>query len=226
MTLATELAQNLSAHADTFIWDLPTDDVQAAVDRDEVLLKDLANRSHGGCLVRLWSCSRALVVPRHLSRRPLFATARQHCNLTLAIRSSGGTVVLHGPEFINLTVMTAHRTDHGIDVDRLYSAFGAILFPSLARMGITAGFEEVCQAYCSGRHDVAVAGRKLAGTAAIVRRIGGVQAQLVHAVLRLSPVDGEIAMISAFEQAMGLNPSYDPAFLTSLAQERLAVSVA
>lgn len=126
---------------------------------------------------------------------------------------------MHGPEFINLTVMTSRRTSDAVDIDRIYASFGEVLFPALSEMGISATFAEVRQAYCSGRYDVAVAGRKLAGTAAIVRWIGGVQAQLVHAVLRIEPVHDELAIISAFETAMGLNPRYDPAFLTSLAQE-------
>ncbi len=218
-SLTDRLARKLAARAEAFIWDPPASDVQAAVDRDEELLKGLAARDQPASLVRLWSCPSALVAPRHLARKPQFASARQQCALPLAIRASGGTVVMHGPEFTNLTVITTRRAGDAVDIDRIYASFGDVLFPALREMGISATFAEVRQAYCSGRYDVAVAGRKLAGTAAFVRWIGGVQAHLVHAVLRVKPVHDELAIISAFETAMGLNPSYDPAFLTSLAQE-------
>lgn len=213
------LAEALRPSVGEFIWDKPASDARSAVMKDEALLDELGAGARASSLLRLWSGPAALVAPRHFARKPEFAAAVEESPIPVAIRASGGTVVLHGPAFINITYIVARTKGSDLNVDRLYAAFGDIAMGALERLGIVAGFERVSRAYCNGRHDIAVAGRKLAGTAAMVRRCAAFDAHLVHATLRLTPVPGEIAAITAFERKLGLNPAYDERSLTSLAEE-------
>lgn len=213
------LAEALRPMVEAFSWDNPASDAQAAVLQDDALLQDLGRRARPASLLRLWSGPAALVAPRHFARKPGFAAAVAESAVPIALRASGGTTVLHGPAFINITQIVASAKGADLDVDRLYAGFGAILFPALARLGVAANYQRIAQAYCNGRHDIAVGGRKLAGTAAMVRRFAALDAHLVHATLRLRPVPGEIAAITAFERKLGLQPAYDERFLTSLSEE-------
>ena len=212
------LADALRSAADDFIWDPPACDAQQAVLKDEALLQELGARTRTASLLRIWSCTAALVAPRHFARKLGFAAAVENCKIPVVLRSSGGTVVLHGPAFINITLVTTQAKGRVFDIDSLYETFGEVLFRALAQLGVRACFERIPQAYCSGRHDIAVGGRKLAGTAAMMRRFSALDAQLVHATLRLRPAVGEITAITSFERELGLERVYDERFLTSLAE--------
>jgi lipoate-protein ligase A len=213
------LAGALRPLVEEFIRDEPASDAQSAVMRDEALLDELGAGARNASLLRLWSGPAALVAPRPFARKPGFAAAVAESPIPVALRASGGTVVLHGPAFINITHILTRPKGSDLNVDILYAAFGEVLFGALAQLGVAAGFQRVSRAYCNGRHDVAVAGRKLAGTAAMVRRCAAFDAHLVHATLRLTPVPGEIAAITDFERKLGLSPAYEERSLTSLAEE-------
>ena len=71
----------------------------------------------------------------------------------------------------------------------------------------------------SGRYDIAVGCRKLAGTAGFVRRLGDAQASVVHASIRLDEHDEELRAVTDLERAIGLKPSYRSDRITSLRRE-------
>jgi lipoate-protein ligase A len=84
---------------------------------------------------------------------------------------------------------------------------------------VAARYERVPDAYCSGRYDIAVGCRKLAGTAGFVRRLGDVWGSVVHASIRLDEHEDELKAVTNFERAIGLKPNYRSDRITSLRRE-------
>jgi lipoate-protein ligase A len=118
---------------------------------------------------RVWGNARCLVVARSDARLPRFAAAREElaaAGWPVVVRESGGSAVPHGPGILSLSL--AFRPAHGAPctLESIYGELCRALELALERLGVRAERSGgVPDAFCDGRYDLAVGGRKIAGTA-------------------------------------------------------------
>jgi lipoate-protein ligase A len=161
---------------------------------------------------RVWENARCLVVARADRRLPRFAEACAALaaeGWPVAVRESGGTAVAHGAGVLSLSLAFRPPPAVPCTLESTYDALCAPIEDALASLGVAAQRGEVKGAFCDGRYDLAVLGRKLAGTAQRWRAGPGGPAPergavLAHAVL-LVDADraGLAAAIDRFYAAAG-----------------------
>jgi lipoate-protein ligase A len=175
----------------------------------------------GRATAHLWRGEPGLVVPRNCTTLPGWPAAAQAHRVL--VRASGGGVVPQGPGLLNLSLVW--RTDSNADAggapngtEAIYRALCDHLTGALARLGIAAAPQEVEGSFCDGRFNLAVAGRKLVGTAQSWRRVAGMSVVLAHALI---VVDADpLALtetVNAFERDLGSGRRYRAEALTSVA---------
>lgn len=162
--------------------------VAAGIDLEDALLAQVLQT--GDSALRLWTPrDSALVVPAKLTHAPHYAAARDVLathGLPLLVRGSGGDVVLQAPGTVNVELVLALEADAAkrLGVTGAYGLICAPLVDWLRSLRLDAGTGAVAGAFCDGRFNVTIAGRKLAGTAQRWRAgRGGRQALLAHAVI-------------------------------------------
>lgn len=175
----------------------------------------------GRAAAHLWRGEPGLVVPRSCTNLPGWpAVAKAH---RVLVRASGGGVVPQGPGLLNLSLVW--RTDTNAvaggapsGTEAIYRAMCDMLADALARLGIAAAPQAVEGSFCDGRFNLAVAGRKLVGTAQSWRRVAGTPVVLAHAVI---VVDADPQALTeaanAFERDLGSGRRYRAEALTSVA---------
>lgn len=191
---------------------------QQMVDGDLSLLTRVMGRQQAGIFWRCWQNRHCLVVPRHWSRLPGFAHAIMDSPLPVALRASGGSAVAHGPHILNLSMVWLVAGDQPAGIEDGYRQMAAPILAALSDMGIAAGLARVPGSHCDGSFNLAVAGRKLAGTAGLIRPAGAWRGLLLHASLCLADDPGDLPAIIAFEQCLGRSAPYQPATHMSLAE--------
>jgi octanoyl-[GcvH]:protein N-octanoyltransferase len=187
---------------------------------DDLLLGELAVPPHRP-VARLWQAAPSLVVPRRLSDLTLFdhAAARSaRRNWPVVTRGSGGHAVPLQPGILNLTL--AYPAASGWSIDAAYRHLAGILVAALCATGIDARIGEVPGAFCPGRFDLSVGGRKVAGTAQRRRPLpDGSSLVLAHACLL---VEGDLApalaALAAFERELALPALWQPERAATLAR--------
>ena len=138
----------------------------------------------GRAAAHLWRGEPGLVVPRSCTTLPGWPAAAQAHRVR--VRASGGGVVPQGPGLLNLSLVW--RADTGATAgapsgtEVIYRALCEGLASALARLGVVAAPQAVRGSFCDGRFNLAVAGRKLVGTAQSWRRVAGAPVVLAHAV--------------------------------------------
>ena len=88
-----------------------------------------------------------------------------------------------GPGVLNLSLVWRADADAGCaraGSEVIYRALCGELAGALARLGIAATPQAVAGSFCDGRFNLAVAGRKLVGTAQSWRRVAGVPTVLAQ----------------------------------------------
>ena len=178
--------------------------------RDAALLE--AARAEGTATARVWENARCLVVARADRRLPRFAEASAALageGWPVVVRESGGTAVPHGPGILSLSLAFRPPAGAPCTLESTYDALCAPLEDALAALGLACSRGEVPGAFCDGRYDLAVLGRKLAGTAQRWRAGPGGPAPergavLAHAVLLVDADRRELAAaIDRFYAAAG-----------------------
>ena len=171
----------------------------------------------GRAAAHLWSGEPALVVPRSCTTLPGWpAAAKAH---RVLVRASGGGVVPQGPGLLNLSLVWRADADAGAPsgTEAIYRTLCDELVSALAQLGIAAAPQAVQGSFCDGRFNLAVAGRKLVGTAQSWRRMAGVPVVLAHAVI---VVDADPQALTeaanAFERDLGSGRRYCVEALTSV----------
>lgn len=162
----------------------------------------------------LWQGEPGWSVPRSYTRSPAW-DAHDH---GLRVRASGGGLVPQGPGLANLSLVWRSRAapTHS---DAIYRALCAGLQRALAHIGVLATTQAVEGSFCDGRYNLAVDGRKIAGTAQAWRRIEGRQVVLAHALLIVdADVDALTDEANAIEQALGRPTRYVAGAVTSIAR--------
>lgn len=145
----------------------------------------------------LWQGPRGLVAPRSAEHRPRWAEAAATSaaeGWPVQVRASGGGLVPQGPGVWNLSLAWPAPTEQPSASTAVYRELAATLAAALARLGLHATAQAVEGSFCDGRFNLAVRGRKLAGTAQAWRRIGGKPVVLAHAVILCR---GDLAAMTA-----------------------------
>ena len=178
-------------------------------------------------MLRLWDNEQRLVISRRLARLPDASdaiAALADRGWSVSVRASGGTTVVHRPGVLNISLFRmSHRQRKIVDgFDRLCS----IIVRAAQDVGVSLDVGCMERSYCAGSHDIGWAGRKLAGTAGLMRRKGDRYGQLFHASLVVDgDWRGDLTAISAFERLAGMAVDYDVAAHGSLA-EAVAINLA
>ena len=155
---------------------------------------------------------RALVMPRRLNRLPGFDHA---CEVSAAagwpvlLRETGGEPVPQSAATINIALVYALPRSEG-DLNRIETGYHRLCDPIcqlLEELGGTSSLGEIDGAFCDGRFNVNLDGRKMVGTAQRWRQSQGGQRPvgLVHgAMLMDNERDSMVAAVNRFNEACGL----------------------
>lgn len=112
----------------------------------------------------------ALVIPRRLSRLGGFTEASEtlaDLGWPVLLRESGGEPVPQSPATVNVALVYVQPASD-VDRDRIEKAYMRLCQPmldGLTELGGSASLGEVQGAFCDGRFNVNLDGRKMAGTA-------------------------------------------------------------
>lgn len=155
---------------------------------------------------------RALVMPRRLNRLPHFDHA---CEVSAAagwpvlLRETGGEPVPQSAATINIALVYAPPRSEG-DLNRIETGYRRLCDPIcqlLDELGGTSSVGEIDGAFCDGRFNVNLDGRKMVGTAQRWRQSQGGQRPvgLVHgAMLMDDEREAMVAAFNRFNEACGL----------------------
>ncbi|WP_374375438.1 biotin/lipoate A/B protein ligase family protein [Dongia sp.] len=155
---------------------------------------------------RLWRMTNALIVPSRVSSLPGFteASATSAANdWPVLVRATGGAPVPQFPGMLNIALAYRVGADQPWSIDDAYRHLAAVLTDALKPLGLDAVTGEIADAFCPGRYDLSLNGRKIAGLAQRRKRAEkGGQAILAHACLLVSgDLAGPFGALAAFEDA-------------------------
>lgn len=169
----------------------------------------------GRAVAHLWQAPEGLVVPLNARAAPGWATADK---TGVQVRASGGGLVPQGPGVWNLSLAWPAPSAEPQGTDAVYADLCGGLAAAFARLGVAAAPQEVAGAWCDGRWNLAIAGRKCVGTAQAWRRVSGRPVVLAHAVIVSSADPAALtARANAFESQLGRGLRYRADVTTSLA---------
>mgnify|MGYP003618455633 FL=1 len=186
--------------------------IEAGLQAEQDLLASVcAGESEFGLL--FWQPSdQALVMPRRLNRLPGFDAA---CEVSAAagwpvlLRDTGGEPVPQSATTINIALVYAPPRSEG-DLNRIESGYRRLCDPIcqlLDELGGTSSLGEIDGAFCDGRFNVNLDGRKMVGTAQRWRQSQGGQRPvgLVHGAMLIdNERESMVAAVNRFNQACGL----------------------
>jgi lipoate-protein ligase A len=208
-------------------WDLRCDldplPPEAAVAGDEELLDDVA-RGPRLAMARIWQSLPAIVVPAPVARRAEFAAAaRQSADAgwPAVVRRSGGAPVPLAPGIVNLSLGYWQPAWRRPSIDDGFCSLAEILIAALRPLGVETQAGPVAGAFCAGRFDLGIGGRKIAGLAQrrrpACRAEGRGTAVLVHALLLANPdLDRALAALDGFERRCGIRGDWRADAVTSV----------
>lgn len=200
-------------------WDSTPGTAQRAVNRDAEILEKLAMRARPATHIRVWQNEHCLVVPRRFGELRGFRHAVRRCRLPVALRSSSGTAVVHGPHIVNVTALQIAERSRHFTIDGCFAQFGEILQPVWSGLGLDVTLGPVRHAHCDGRFNFCCKDRKLGGTAAFVKYIDGLRAYAVHASISVTLNGRDLEDIMSFERQLGMAADYRHCAHTSLLAE-------
>lgn len=145
---------------------------------------------------------RALVMPRRLSRLEGFAEASgtlSDIGWPILLRESGGEPVPQSPATVNIALVYVQPSSDP-DKDRIEKAYLRLCQPmldALSALGGNASLGEVDGAFCDGRFNVNLNGRKMVGTAQRWRQSQGGKRPVVLAHGAMLLDNERLEMVSA-----------------------------
>ncbi|AUG04622.1 lipoate--protein ligase [Pseudomonas sp. 09C 129] len=186
--------------------------VEAGLQAEQDLLAQVCSGDQEYGLLFWQPSDRALVMPRRLSRLPGF---EQACDALAAsgwpvlLRETGGEPVPQSAATVNIALVYAPPRSEG-DQNRIETGYRRLCQPIcdlLSELGGEPSLGEVEGAFCDGRFNVNLNGRKMVGTAQRWRQSkGGTRpVGLVHGALLLDDErETMVAAVNRFNQACGL----------------------
>jgi lipoate-protein ligase A len=186
--------------------------IEAGLQAEQDLLASVCAGDSDFALLFWQPSDRALVMPRRLSRLPLFESA---CEVSAAagwpvlLRETGGEPVPQSAATVNIALVYAAPRSEG-DQNRIETAYRRLCDPIcqlLDELGGVASLGEIEGAFCDGRFNVNLDRRKMVGTAQRWRQSkGGTRpVGLVHGALLLdNERDSMVAAVNRFNEACGL----------------------
>lgn len=166
-----------------------------------------------------------IVVPRSYRDRRRFEAACLHLRaegLPVSVRLSGGGVVPQSPDVLNLHLALPVRATRPFQVaERCYIGLCRLLQQLFRGFGIFTDFGAVSGSFCDGRFNLAVDGRKIAGTAQCWQRRAGSDGNhvvLLSAVILCAGADRLTERANRFEAALGSEVRYQPEKTTAVAE--------
>ena len=186
--------------------------IEAGLQAEQDLLASVcAGDAEFGLL--FWQPSdRALVMPRRLNRLSGFDHA---CEVSAAagwpvlLRETGGEPVPQSGSTINIALVYAPPRSEG-DLNRIETGYRRLCDPIcelLDELGGTSSLGEIDGAFCDGRFNVNLDGRKMVGTAQRWRQSQGGQRPvgLVHGAMLVDDErESMVAAVNRFNEACGL----------------------
>ncbi|BBE32530.1 lipoate--protein ligase family protein [Sphingosinicella microcystinivorans] len=192
---------------------------EAAIVEDERRLDALLGDQRTAEHARLWTNNRCLVTTRRFARMDRFAEAAAASSARgwpVFVRASGGTTVVHRPGILNFSLYDI-APNGTVDINTHFERFTRRLTAGFAAIGVAAETGWVAGSYCDGRFNIVSAGQKIAGTACLVRKRGGWLGVLAHAAISIDgDTRADLAAITEFERALGLDVPYAPEAHTTL----------
>lgn len=186
--------------------------VEAGLQAEQDLLARICAVDEDFGLLFWQPSDKALVMPRRLSRLADFEQACMAVAATgwpVLLRETGGEPVPQSAATVNIALVYAPPRSEG-DQNRIETAYRRLCQPIcdlLSELGGTPSLGEVDGAFCDGRFNVNLDGRKLVGTAQRWRQSRGGQRPvgLVHGALLLdNERESMVAAVNCFNQACGL----------------------
>jgi len=117
----------------------------------------------------LWSVtSPCLVLPQRYTRTERFLQAARASaaeGWPVTPRKTGGGITPQGPGVLNVALAFAVAPPNGRDIRGSYAEITAPLAEAFATLGIISSTQPVEGSFCDGDYNLAVAGRKIVGTA-------------------------------------------------------------
>lgn len=150
----------------------------------EATMLEAVSRRELTAIVRVWRNRHALIVSRQDTHRPAYAAAVSELageGTPVLVRDSGGTAVLHGNGIVNFSMAYALSTKQQFSIEATYAHLCRPLIETLNDLGLEAELRSVQGAFCDGRFNLAISGRKITGTAQRIKRAAGREAVLAHA---------------------------------------------
>lgn len=139
------------------------DAAEAGLARQQALAEDIAGASSTPVLL-IWRSQPALLVTRTDALLPRFeqaAQAAQEAGWPVLIRRSGGSACPVAPG--TAQVATIMPASPGSAIEAHYDRLSQFIGRALRDFGVASGIGRVAEAFCQGRYDIGVAGRKIAG---------------------------------------------------------------
>ncbi|MGD9866063.1 MAG: biotin/lipoate A/B protein ligase family protein [Pseudodonghicola sp.] len=150
----------------------------------------------------LWSCEPALVAPSKMAKLPGFARAcaqAADAGWPVHLRATGGDLVPQGPDIVNLTLLFRGPQGAASTLESAYKRLTAPIREALSQAGISSCHGSVAGAFCDGRFNITVMGRKFAGTAQRWRPMAGEMAVQTHAMMLIrTPDENTITTLNRF----------------------------
>lgn len=186
--------------------------VEAGLQAEQDLLAQVCSGDAQFSLLFWQPSDRALVMPRRLNRLPGFESA---CEVSAAsgwpvlLRETGGEPVPQSSSTINIALVYAPPRSEG-DQNRIEGAYRRLCDPIcqvLDELGGVSSLGEIDGAFCDGRFNVNLDGRKMVGTAQRWRQSkGGTRpVGLVHGAMLLeNERESMVAAVNRFNEACGL----------------------
>ena len=173
----------------------------------------LERAADGGCVAASWEPMPGLVVPGSYRRFERFEALCERFaarGWPVSVRRSGGGLVPQGPGMLNLSLAWRTPCGMGQAMEPVYEGLCGLLRETLRPFGVDATPQVVVDSFCDGRYNLAVDGRKVAGTAQYWQRISATEhVVLAHACLL---VEADLATLvrraNEFEAQLGSDRQY------------------
>lgn len=182
---------------------------QAIIDQETDWFQSLLGEELHEPAFRVWENVQCLVATRQHASKPQFSGAcaeMAQSGWPVVVRSSGGTIVPHGPGIVNVSIV--HQTPK-TDIDEGYRPLINFIEDALNRLNISHTWGARDHSFCDGRYNLLIDERKAAGTAARAKKHQGSVYWLVHGSLMVDcDLQTSIQAISKFEKRLNIFTEY------------------